>query len=168
MIAASLDHNIPQDIVAQLPAGLVELIDHPPPATVWIPAVHSDALFHIVCDTHYPRHSDMMEWVERRTRKMAARKMYQSLMRIAGPKILLRSAAAAHGLFQKGTDLEAQIRTSSARMILSYAPNLHSSLNTLSNVPLWRVVLELTGGENVHVERTEHTELHAVYECEWE
>ena len=167
-MAAAFEHHIPNDVLAQLPTALTELIDHPPPPTVWIPAVHSDALFHIVCDTHYPRHADMMEWVERRTRKMAARKMYQSLMRIAGPKILLRSAAAAHGLFQKGTDLEARIRGSSAQMILSYAPCLHSPLNTLSNVPLWRVVLELTGGENVRVERTEHSEHRAVYECEWE
>lgn len=167
IMAASLDHEIGAEVLELLPAAIVELIESPPPANIWIPAVHSDALFHLLCDVHYPRHTDMLEWIERRTRKMAAHKMYQSLMRVAGPKILLRSAAMAHGLFQKGTDLEAEIFASGARLVLSYAPYLHSSLNTLSNVPLWRVVIELTGGEDVHVERTEHGSRRAVYECTW-
>ena len=167
IMASSFEHELAPDVVERLPAVLVELIETPPPPSVWIPAVCSDALFHVVCDTHYPEVEDMLAWVERRTRMMAAHKMYQALMRIAGPKILLRSAAAAHGLFQKGTDLDAEIRESGARLILSYAPYLHSSLNTLSNVPLWRTVIEITGGQNVVVERTEHTARRAVYECDW-
>lgn len=167
VMASSLDHEIAPDVLEHLPQSIVELVERPPPPTIWIPAVYSDALFHVVCDVHYPKHTDVLDWIERRTRTMAAHKMYQSLMRVAGPKILLRSAAMAHGLFQKGTDLDAEISPSGARLVLSYQPYLHSSLNTLSNVPLWRVVIELTGGENVRVDRVEHTSRRAVYECSW-
>lgn len=150
-----------------LPKRLVRLLEEPPPAGVWVPAVLSDAVFHIVVDRRYPDEEALLRWTHLRTVSMVEKPMYRALVRVAGPGIFLKMGARVHGLIQKGTSMSVTLDRKRAEIVESFPPFLHSHLVLLSNVALLRGLIEITGGENVSALMTAEAPEEACYECTW-
>lgn len=150
-----------------LPAEVAALLREPPLSGLWIPAPLSDAVFYVIVDAYYPTAEAMLEWTYERTMRASRSKMYRALTRVAGPTALLRMSAAAHGLFQKGTDLKATRRKDGVDLRLTHPPWLHGGWNHLSNVGLFRALLEITGAREGEAEMLESGPSEARYRVTW-
>lgn len=158
----------PRELAEDAPEELAALILNPPPMGVWMPATHSDAIFHLVCDKYYPTDELMREWCYKRTKAAADNPFYAAILRVSGPRMFYAMSARTHGLFQRGTYIELLANTGKrVSFRMTFPPRLHNRFNLLSNVPLFRGAAELTGGENVTSRLLKYTETSANYECAW-
>lgn len=166
---SAIENHDPRELAEGVPEELAALLLNPPPVGVWIPATHSDAIFHLVCDKHYPSEDEMIEWCYQRTVAVAEHPIYAAILRVSGPRIFFSMSVRTHGLFQRGTEIELLVN-SGKRMVcrMTFAPRLHNRFNLLSNVPLFQGAAELTGGKNVSCRLLEHSRTGADYECTWE
>ena len=167
MILTALEGHDLAPVTDHLPARVVELVRDPPSSGLWVPGPMSDAIFYAVVDTFYPTQAEAFEWTRVRTRKAAQSKLYRALARVTSPKTLLRMANAAHGLFQRGTDLEATYGTDEATLTLTHPPHLHGGLNHRVNCPMFEEILLGAGAGQARVEMVESTPERAVYEAKW-
>ncbi|MGE0791689.1 MAG: hypothetical protein AB7S26_38795 [Sandaracinaceae bacterium] len=164
LILSALDGHDRALIADGLPDALAAVVREPPPPGVWMPAVMNDAVFFAVCDRYYPTPEAVHAWTYDRTLAMTKNPLYRTLLRVPGPRVLLRMAARTHGLLQRGTMLAAKSSDSNVHLTLTFPPKLHVGLNLVSNVALWQVVVEVTGGKNVksRLDRVTDTEAHYV------
>lgn len=151
-----------------LPEAVRDAMFEPPSTGLWVPATLSDAVFYAMVDSFYPTEEAVHRWTRARTFHAARSKLYRALTRIARPMMLLRMTSALHGLFQKGTDLDAESGDASvAKIRLSHPPYLHGGLNHFSNVALFEAMIEIAGGLAVKVEMTASESTQALYEARW-
>jgi hypothetical protein len=158
--------------VSTLPEGLpnvvAELIQRPPAQGLWMPAVHSDAVFFAIADRFYPSRKAVYDWTRERTMSGVRSPTYRALTRVAGPWVLMKMASASHGLFQKGTYLRAASDgRKSLRLTMTHPPYLHFGLNHYSNVPMFQVLIEVAGGRDVEVRMPVSEPEQAVYLASW-
>ncbi len=151
-----------------LPAPVRDLINDPQPAGVWVPAVLCDAVFFAVCDRHYTTEEAVRRWTYDRSMAMAENPLYRALLRVPGPKILMKAGARAHKLFQRGTDFDIDIGSGRAEITLSFPPRLHVGLNLVANVALWRAMVRIVGGRNVRCHLESTTDTKAVYQLTYD
>ncbi len=156
------------DLQEGLPAPVRALIHSPQPAGVWIPAVHADAVFFAVCDRHYTTEEAVVRWTYDRSMAMAKNPLYRALLRVPGPRILLKAGARAHGLFQRGTDFDIDIGDGEAEITLSFPPRLHLGLNLAANTALWRAMVRIVGGRNVQCQLASTSDTRAVYQLTYD
>lgn len=150
-----------------LPPAIRQLMTDPPLPGAWVPAVHSDAVFHAIVDTHYAEPGAVLRWTTERTLRTAQSRMYRALTRIAGPNMLLRMTSTAHGMFQRGTDMTAKAIIGGLQIRLEHPPHLHVGDNHLANVAMIEAILSLAGVPKSQVEMTESTPTFAVYHACW-
>lgn len=167
LVATALEGHAIGHLDDGLPREVVAMLRDPPMSWLWIPAPLSDAVFYVLVDTYYPTPDAMLEWTYERTMKASRSKMYRALTRVAGPSALIRMAAAAHGLFQKGTDLAATPIDQGVDLLLTHPPHLHGGFNHLSNIALFQALVEITGARDGESEMLETTPTHARYRVTW-
>ncbi|MGE0790238.1 MAG: hypothetical protein AB7S26_31475 [Sandaracinaceae bacterium] len=168
LFRSAIDGHDLGDVIDRLPSELRDVILSPPPAGVWMPAVHCDAAFHAVCDRFYPTDQAIRDWSGARTRTTAKNRVYQRVMRAAGPAMFLRLAEPVHNrMFQRGTVVRITIEGSQARLVLTHPPHLHITSKHATNVPMLRSLLERVGGEDVDVEMRESGPDGALFVASW-
>ena len=168
MIRSALEgHDLDVEL-DRLPDAISDLVRAPPPPTQWVPLVLAEAVFHLVCDRFYPTEEEAIAWSYQRTVQMATNPLYRKLAAVAGPKIFLKMASRVHKLFERGTNLDVQLRPSSAHLELTHPPHVHSPLNQVTNVGMVRAVIDITGGKNGVCKMTRSTPRGAIFECSWE
>lgn len=168
IVRSAIDDSDLGPAVELLPAPLAALVRERPPLTAWVPAVHSDAIFHAHCDLYARTDRAMLDWTYLRSSRASSSKAYRHLLTVAGPRFLLRTGVRLHGFFQEGTDLVIpELEASRAVIVLSHPPHLHSRLNQLSNVALIRALVELTGGRDAVCDMVEHGPAGARYVATW-
>ena len=168
MVVSALEgHDLSAELDA-LPPVLVELVRDPPPPTRWIPLVWSEALFHVVCDSFYPGEEAVIAWTYRRTVAMARKPMYRRLASAAGPRFFLRLGAGVHQLFERGTSMKVSSGDRRTRVRLTHPRHVHSTLNKVSNIGMFRAIIEITGGKNGVCTMTQCTPTGAAYDCSWD
>ncbi len=168
LFRSAIDGHDLSDVIDRLPPELRELIEEPPPAGVWVPAVLCDAAFHAVCDRFYPTDQAIRGWSEARTRTTATSRVYQRVMRAAGPGVFLRLAEPVHNrMFQRGTVVRIRVEGSQARLTLTHPPHLHITSKHATNVPMLRALLEHVGGRDIEVEMRESGPDGALYLARW-
>ncbi len=138
-----------------LPAEIVELIRDVPPVSVWVPAVAVNVVFHAVCDLYYPTEAAVLEWSRERTRRMAKNPLYRGVLRLGGPRALIRIATKLDRMFQRGTHISADIERGAATVRLKHPPHLVSPLNQRSNIGMFEAMVEITGGADPRCEVTD-------------
>jgi hypothetical protein len=163
LITSALEGHDVEAMTEGLPPLLRDAIGNPMPAGLWAPAVLCDAVFFAVCDRYYPTEAAVRRWTHERTTAMADNVLYRALLRVPGPKILLKAGARAHGLFQRGTRFDLELKTGRAVVTLSFPPRLHVGLNLVANVALWQALVEITGGKNVQSQLVSQTATRAAY-----
>ena len=164
----ALENHDPQEIAEGAPEELAAIILNPPPLGVWMPATYSDAIFHLVCDKHYPSEELMKEWCFQRTMAAAKNPLYSAMFRISGARALFALIHRTHGLFQRGTKVKVLTNTGKrVKAVMTFPPRLHNRFNLLSNESLFRGSAELTGGQDAECRLLKYTETTAHYECTW-
>lgn len=163
LITSALDGHDTEAMLDGLPDVVLDAIENPPPAGVWVPAALCDAVFFAVCDRYYPDEAAVKQWTYERTRAMAKNALYKALLRVPGPAILLKASAKAHGLFQRGTLFDIVLSKGRAEIDLSFPPRLHVGLNLIANVALWQALVEITGGKQVESSMVSSTQTRASY-----
>ncbi len=167
LLQSSLD-AVTLDEAVGLPDELTALLRDPPAAGLWVPAVWSDAMFFVACDLYYPTEAQVLAWTRERTESIAKHPLYRTLLRVPGPRVLLRMGASAHDLVQRGTELHLEADAEGAWIEMRFPPHLHVGLNLVSNVALWQSVVEITGGRNVACTMTRATATLARYRVTFE
>ncbi len=167
LILTALEEHDVSGIRDGLPEELLAMIHQPPPAGVWVPAPFSDAVFYVFVDLLYPTLEQTLQWTYERTIRGTRSKLYRALTSVASPWALLRIGTAAHGLFQKGTDLHVVKTETGARLRLSHPPFLHCGFNHASNIAALRAVLETTGAKEADVEMLSSVPTEALYRARW-
>lgn len=137
-----------------LPAEIVELIRDVPPVSVWVPAVAVNVVFHAVCDLYYPSEAAVIEWSRARTRRMAKNPLYRGVLRLGGPRALIRIATKLDRMFQRGTHITSDIGRGAATIRLTHPPHLVSALNQRANIGMFEAMVEITGGAEPRCEVT--------------
>ncbi len=150
-----------------LPQPLVDGLRRPPLPTTWVPAVLTDAVFCVICDTFYPTPEAVEAWTYERTIRLASVPMYRGLTRFAGIERFLAAAARVHAFFQRGTHLAVRSAPGAAEVELTHPPHLHGRLNHLSNQGAFRAALEAAGGQEVSVLLESSTPTRALYRARW-
>jgi hypothetical protein len=126
-------------------------------------------VFYAMVDVFFPTKEAVHRWTRERTFRAARSKLYRALTRVARPMVLLKMTSAVHGLFQRGTDLQAERSEGSrARVRLSHPPHLHGGLNHYSNVALFEAMIEIAGGLAPRVEMIASTPTDARYVASWQ
>ncbi|MBX3272994.1 MAG: hypothetical protein KF729_22215 [Sandaracinaceae bacterium] len=167
LLRSSLDGHRVEPLLDGLPERLAALISSPPPAGVWVPAVHSDAVFHVVRDHYYPSDEAVRAWTLERTRATVHKPMYRALVRVAGPAVLLRMGAKVHGLLQQGTSVDVVVEGRRVEVTERFPPHLHSREVLLANVALLESLVEITGGASPAAAMLDESPTRARYECTW-
>lgn len=167
LLTAIEEHDV-SEIGDGLPDELAEVFRRPPLAGVWVPAPFSDAVFYVFVDLLYPTLEETLAWTYERTIRGTQSKLYRALTSVASPWALLRIGTAAHGLFQKGTDLHVVKTPDGADLRLSHPPFLHGGFNHASNTAALRAVLETTGAKNAVVEMVSSEPTEALYRARWD
>lgn len=167
LVTSALEEHDTSALGPGLPEAVVQVLRSPPLAGVWVHGTLSDAVFYTIADAFYGSDEAVMAWTRDRTRRTADSKVYRAIARVARPALLLRMAAAAHALFQRGTDLIVEPTDDGATVRLTHPPYLHGGLNHLSNVAMFEVLLELAGAQEIRVDLTISAATHAVYGATW-
>lgn len=167
LLRSSIEGHEDARLGADLPAELVELYRHPPPATVWVPAAKVNAILHVVIDLYYPRREDVIEWARRRTLRMRDNPIYARILRVTSVHALFRISQQLDRLFQRGTHITPHIEKGRARFELSHPPYLVSPINQVANVGMFEAMVEMTGGEDARCEMTASSPTGATFEMIW-
>lgn len=170
---ASLLHSAllghPASGLRHLPDVLRERIESPPPAGLWIPAVHLIATVHAIIDVHYHSDEEILAWGARRTAAVSQNPLYRALLRVSGPRVFFTMTAKINRLFQRGTKFEMKkLEAGRALARLRYPRNLHGRESLLGTVAMCETVVQQTGGVSKGTEMVEITPTHALFDCRWE
>ncbi|MBK6920837.1 MAG: hypothetical protein IPH07_25800 [Deltaproteobacteria bacterium] len=167
LVTSALEGHDIGALAAALPEPLRDLAEHPPLPGAWVPAAHSDALFHALVDLHYPTLEAMLAWTRQRTHRTARSRMYRALTRMTGPKMVLKTSAVVHGMFQRGTHLTATPSEGGLLLRLEHPPYLHYGWNHHSNVGMFEVLVEIAAGAPGRVALLDSQPGFALYSAHW-
>lgn len=167
LVRSAVEGHRPLPTWAELPSALRAVLERPPLATVWVPAVIADAVFYVIADSYYPSEEAVLQWTYDRTARLARTPVYTVLRRALGPDVFLRGAARIHAMFQQGTDVKLRIERGRVRLRLSHPPYLHMGHNHLSNVAVFHAVLEAAGAKGVRGEMSASEPTYADYQFSW-
>lgn len=168
LLVSAFDEIDRFELLDGLPEALQEVVHEPPPTGLWVPAVWSDALFFARCDLSFPTAQAVREWTYERTIRIAKHPIYRRLLKVPGPRMLMKMGEKAHGLIQRGTELDVTLDERGADVVLRFPPKLHVGLNLVANVALWRGCVEITGGTNVRSEMVSSSDTDARYRVEFD
>lgn len=168
LVSSALEGHDAEALAAALPEPLRDLAEHPPLPGAWVPAAHSDAVFHALVDLHYPTLDAMLSWTRARTHRTASSRMYRALTRMTGPKMVLKTSAVVHGMFQRGTHLTATASEGGLLLRLEHPPYLHYGWNHHSNVGMFEVLVEIAAGAPGRVVLLESGPGFALYSAHWD
>jgi hypothetical protein len=110
---------------ASLPARLVELVDNPPPPSVWMPEVQSNAVFAVVADVCFADEAAFMQYAYENNKEVLESPLYSLLIRMLSPSRVVKLAAKAWGQMHKGTTLFADGHGAYTLLRLDHPPDAY-------------------------------------------
>ena len=168
LLVSAFDGVDASELLDGLPDRLTSLVREPPAAGIWVPAVWSDAMFHASCDRFFPTVEAVQAWTYERTVRISKHPIYRRLLTVPGPRMLIKIGTKAHGLIQRGTEIETALDRRGAELTMRFPPRLHVGLNLSANVALWRGCVEITGGQNVRCDMVSCSDTEARYRVDFE
>src|SRR3954468_10098960 len=100
--------RFPTDKLPTLPAPLQELVDAPPPSSLWIPEVHATALFLAICDAQFTNDDAYVRYSLDFNRELLRSPLYRVLMFVAVPALLIPQVGKQWGALHRGSTLSAE------------------------------------------------------------
>lgn len=156
-----------------LPPEVVELVERPPPVTVWVPEVVSTVILVAILDRHFPTGRPGLEafrdWTYDRNRRLLTRPLYRALFLLLNPERLLRNVGKRWDAFRRGTRLELLANGPGwAELVVRHPPNLFNESTLYGLSGAFRAAAEASGGRNVETEARQTKEREARYVISWQ
>lgn len=162
-----LDDGRALDPAVGLHEPLRELLLDPPPAGVWVPAVHTIAVSLMVLDARHADARAAEAFTRARVLSVAENPLYRALLRVPGPGRLIALGGRIYRQLQRGTELVTEVGPRRAIVSERFPPHLHPPSVLRLNRVLLQSVVELCHGEGAQARMLEHGSTHATYECSW-
>jgi uncharacterized protein (TIGR02265 family) len=156
-----------------LPPQVVELVERPPPVTMWVQETFSNAILIAILDRHFPKGRAGLEafgeWTYERNRRLLTRPAYRALFLLLNPERLLRNVGSRWEAFRRGTRLELLASGPGwAELVVRHPPHLYSDATLYGLRGAFKAAAEASGGRNVETEARQTKEREARYVVSWQ
>lgn len=150
------------------PDALADLLESPPPPSVWIPEVHANALWLVVFDTNFNGDAQaFFDFSMRVNRGILSQGFYKTIMRLVGPAMSARAVSAAWGAFHRGIAQQYTRTEAGAEVSLHYPPQLIPEPLGPSYATAYAAALELSGTRIRRAEMTAYSPTRLDFVLEW-
>lgn len=151
-----------------LPPALRSLVDHPPPANVWVPEAQGIAMWllaaDVACGGDLERFKDFARDVNRR---VLSNPLYGFVMRLLGPRLTARAVNATWSAFHRGIEQSAVLDGRMGTITLRFPSQLLPAYSVASFATALEASLEVAGVEGAVAHVVRHTDTEAVYTIRW-
>ncbi|MGE3672796.1 MAG: hypothetical protein AB7K71_24190 [Polyangiaceae bacterium] len=151
---------------APLPPRLAALVRDPPPPNTWVTEVEYQCVLLATGDELGYSDSAYADHTYRVAKALYASPMYASLMRVAGPALILKGASLRWSNFRRGTKLDARTTKASSSVRMTFPHGLFLTRNLLGFTGVFRATLE-GAGVRAEVELVREEPGVAIYEANW-
>ncbi len=163
------DRPLLQPVLAELPAPLRVLIEHPVPVSSWLPEVHSHALMLAVYDVHFGDLNAFTTWAYEQQRALFTGPLYSVAMRLVSPSLLFKTAPVRFSMFHRGARLViVERRDNGGTARLEYPPGLYDSISRAGLCSGLTAALDLTIAGRASVEIVDSGDTYALVDAHWE
>ena len=133
-------------LAPELPGPLRHFVEAPPPGTVWVPEVHSEALWllalEVLCDNDAGRFE---QWSWDVNRALLAQPLYRAVFGLLGARLTVRAIGAAWSTFHRGVTQDVEVAGTSGTITLTGAPWLMPPELAPSYATAYRAGLAVAG-----------------------
>lgn len=164
MLRTALSVHSPD--TTRLPSRVAALVREPPPPNTWITEVEYQCVLLASGDELGYSDSAYADHTYRVAKALYASPMYRSLMRVAGPAVILKGAALRWGNFRRGTKLDSRPAKAGSSVRMTFPHGLFMTRNLKGFTGVFRATLEMAGvrGEVALVREEPGV---AIYEANW-
>lgn len=151
---------------ASLPPRLAALVREPPPPNTWVTEVEYQCVLLATGDELGFSDSAYADHTYRVAKTLYASPMYASLMRVAGPALILKGASLRWSNFRRGTKLDARTIKATSSVRMTFPHGLFLTRNLIGFTGVFRATIEAAG---VHgdVELVREEPGVAIYDAHW-
>jgi hypothetical protein len=112
-------------LAPELPAPLGDFLRAPPPGTVWVPEVHSEALWLLALEVHCGGDAARFErWSFEVNRALLAQPLYRAVFGLLGARLTVRAIGAAWSSFHRGVTQDVVMAERNGTITLRSPPHL--------------------------------------------
>jgi len=150
------------------PEPIRELIEEPPPMSVWIPEVLNVGAHLAIVDANHMDDDAVIDWGYRSNQRLAQSKLYRVLTHLATPPLLLRAARLSWTVLHRGVDVAVSLDgDKTATVSVTHPPHVWTELVHRSTAQGFQAALEISQGEAVEVQIEDLSATHCDYRCSW-
>ncbi len=154
---------------ARLPPVLQNLLNNPPPASVFVPTVHMFALNHALLDAMGGDEDAFERHTVDANRRQLTSPLYRAMFLFVSPKNLINNADARWGKVHRGVTLSSEVTGErSFRGSLTFPEHLAFPLLLTMWAAIFKLGIELAGAKNVKSEVGTVTSTHGTIFGEWD
>jgi hypothetical protein len=150
-----------------LPHAVAELLVHPPPANVWLPAAIGRTAWLAALDARFPHDDEAaLAFADEAYAALTRSSMYSSLLQHLPPSVIAHGASYRWRAIYRGIDLEVRdVTATSAVASLHYPPHLTPRFNAISAARGLAVSLRASKARAAEVELVDWSPTHAVLDA---
>ncbi len=152
-----------------LPRAIVELFEHPPAPSGWVPEVPVHALMTITAHDHHGGELAYLEHALHGNRALLDSLAFRILFRFVSPKKVLIQATERWQLFHAGTQIEVETtRDRRGGVLLMRTPPQHCPLLVAKGYAMAiRAAVEAAGGKTVDIDAEARSPTLIAYDVRW-
>lgn len=150
-----------------LPDALVELIEHPPVATAWLPQVHGRAILRVIYDEHFRSEAAMARWAYDAQKRLFSGPLYRILFWGISPERLMKMAVNRYEHFHVGVSMTLLPGPRGGAVMLRFPERMFEPFDHKATLEGFRAALELAGAREVHSDVAQHGATEARLVIDW-
>jgi hypothetical protein len=154
----------------RLPAPIRAFAQSPPPVSLRVPEVLSNAILLAVYDTHFGAlgRQAAWDWMHVTTYKLLRTPLYRILFAVVSPERLLTGLAHRWQAFRHGSELSiADKKEGSARLKLVFLVALHTDLTLYLLSAAFQAAMDGSGARGASVVVEARSASEATFACRW-
>ena len=149
---------LPPEAVSQLPPPLAAYVTDPRPVSDWIPEVFSQGILLAILDWHAMDSATSFKWLYRMNKDMLGGRLYQILMSVASPELLMKGTSYRWGALRRGSTFATSPGSGHTYLgKLTFPPHLFAELGVLAFLPAFQAVLDLSHAKDAKVSLATHS-----------
>lgn len=157
-----------KDLASTLPPALGRLVEAPPPGTVWIPEVHSQAMWllvlEVLCEGDIARFE---RWAYDVNYALLSQPLYRAVFGILGARLTVRAMGAAWSSFHRGIVQDVSVDGPAGTVTLRAPPQLMPARLAPSYATAYQAGLAVAGIKSSTAETTELTPTSVTFHMRW-
>jgi hypothetical protein len=153
----------------ELPAQVAELLEYPPLASAWVPAVHARSAWLAAADLCFPGDDRRaLEWSVSANSRLARSGMYASLIGYVPPVIVLQGASLRMQAIYRGMTLKVEsVSATNANGLIAYPHHLVPRLSAEVTAQGLAVALRQAKCRDAEIDVVSWTPTEAKLEARW-